>query len=57
MLLGDLFVVGVDIIGCVGLVESELREALLIVVPGVALVTGKKETKFGCKDLVVKVYN
>ena len=32
----------VDIVGCVSLVKTELGEALLIVVPGVALVTERK---------------
>jgi len=35
-------VVCVDIVGSVGLVETELGEAFLIVVPGVALVTDRK---------------
>ena len=32
----------VDIVGCVSLVETAFGEALLIVVPGVALVTERK---------------
>ena len=35
----------VDIVGCVGLVGAELGEALLIVVPVVALVTGRKQQR------------
>ena len=50
LLLGDVFVVRVDIVGCVGL---EPGEALLTVVPGVALVTGKRKQQ----SMVVKVYN
>lgn len=37
--------VRVDIVGCVGLVETELGETLLIVVPGVALVTDNRNNK------------
>ena len=44
LLVGDVFVVCVDIVGCVGLVGKELGEALLIVVTGVALVTERKQS-------------
>lgn len=42
MLVGDVFVVCVDIVGCIGFVETKLGEALLIVVPDVALVTERQ---------------
>lgn len=42
LLVGDVFVICVDIVGCVSLVETKLGEALFIVVPGVALVTERK---------------
>lgn len=42
LLVGDVFVICVDIVGCVSLVETKLGDALFIVVPGVALVTERK---------------